>query len=290
MATPKNAPGVPAPAGQPLPSIPDDMLEITAQDAGLGVSTDPDDQILPLITVLQTNSPITDKRSTDYIAGAEAGAFWFRGDLIPIRDGVIGFDAIPCGMLTVWNEWGPTRGSGLFGRHPKQPDDVELRANQEDGGKRPQLIRRNGNVVQQAREFYLLVDGKPYCLPFHGTGHTTAKRWQAYMAQLRHPKTNGVLPSYTHRYLLTTTSQNNALGRWFGVKFEDRGAVSLPEFQAARALHAIIAPRRLSRSKLFRQSRKRPDHEASGPTASEPGRAKSLGLPSVKGCPPPSKH
>ena len=191
---------------------------------------------------MQSNSSITDKRSPDYRPGCEPGAFWFRNDLIEIRDGVIGFECIPCGMQTVWLEWAPLRGGGLLGRHLEQPTDVELRANPEGGSKRPLLVRRgSNNVLQQAREFYILVDGKPYVLPFHGTGHTTAKRWQTYFNQLRHPRTGGILPSYAHKYLLTTVAQSNALGRWFGVHFEDRGAVTLAEYQAARELHAIIS-------------------------------------------------
>ena len=43
-------------SGEASPVVPDDLLDVTARDAGLGVSTDPADQILPLITVLQTNS------------------------------------------------------------------------------------------------------------------------------------------------------------------------------------------------------------------------------------------
>jgi hypothetical protein len=95
--------------------------------------------------------------------------------------------------------------------------------------------------VQQAREFYILVDGKPYVLSFHGSGHTTARKWQSHFYQFKHPKTGDILPSYARKYLLTTVAQSNALGRWFGVKFEDRGFVSKAEYEVARELHKIIA-------------------------------------------------
>ena len=227
-------------SGEASPVVPDDLLDVTARDAGLGVSTDPADQILPLITVLQNNSPVVDKRSADHIAGAEAGCFRFRGDLIEIRDGVAGFTCIPCAMRIVWLEWGPARGSGLFGRHPKRPDDVDVR--QEDGAKWPLLVRRgSGNVLQETREFYILVDGKPYVLSFHGTGHTTARKWQSHFHQFRHPKTGGLLPAYARKYRITTVAQSNASGRWFAVKFEDLGWVSKAEYEAGRGLHEVIA-------------------------------------------------
>lgn len=117
--TPKKAPGVPMPAEQqqPLTTMSNELLAATELDSGDAFRPDPADLILPLITVFQSNSPGIDKRSPDYIAGAEAGCFHFRNDLIPICDGVVGFDAIPVWEEKLWLEWGQTRGSGLFGRH-----------------------------------------------------------------------------------------------------------------------------------------------------------------------------
>jgi hypothetical protein len=166
---------VPA-SGHALPGVPDDLLEITKQDAGLGSSPDPQDRLLPLITVLQTNSPICDKRSPTHIAGAEPGNFWFRNDLIPIRDGVTGFLCVPCGMQRVWLEWGPTRGSGLFGRHSEQPKNVIMRQS-EDGGRMVMAIADSGNVIVETREVFVLVDGKPYVFSVHGTAHTAVRMW-----------------------------------------------------------------------------------------------------------------
>ena len=75
-----------------------------------------------------------------------------------------------------------------------RPDDVETRINPEDG-KRPLLVRRGtNNVLQEVREFYILNDLKPYVFSFHGTGHTTAKRWLTHISQLQHPKTGAILP------------------------------------------------------------------------------------------------
>jgi hypothetical protein len=241
MTNPKPAAVAPHSEPQPPSAMSDEMLALTAEDAGFGVSTDPADLILPLITVLQNNSPICDMRSADYIDGAVAGAFWFRGDRIEIRDGVIGFDCVPVKMVPGWLEWGPSRGDGLRGRHLKQPEDVETRISQEDGRSKQQLVRRGtGNVLQEVREFFVMVDGKPYVLSFHGSGHTVARKWQTYFNQFRHPKTGGIMPSYSRRYHLVTVTQNNKLGRWFNVKFEDRGDVTMPEYLAARELHAIV--------------------------------------------------
>jgi hypothetical protein len=238
---PKNATAMTPVSATPLAAMSDEMLAMTEQDAGDDFRPDPSDLILPLITVFQSNSPGADKRSPDF-NGGEPGSFHFRNDLIPVRDGVIGFDAIPVWEEKLWLESGPTRGSGLSGRHSTRPDDVETRINQEDGARRPVLVRRGtNNQLQEVREFYILVDGKPYVLSFHGTGHTTAKRWLTYLGQLQHPRTSKVLPWYAHKYRITTRAESNALGRWFGVHFEDRGCVSVAEYQAAKAFRAVIA-------------------------------------------------
>ena len=102
--------------------------------------------------------------------------------------------------------------------------------------------RGSGNVLQETREFFIMTpDGKPYLFPFHGTGHTTARRWQTYFKQFRHPQTGKVMASFSRKYLLTTVAQSNRLGHWFGVQFTDRGWVSQSEYDAAKALHAIVA-------------------------------------------------
>ena len=240
MTAPENTAMQPLPDGQPLATVPDDLLGLTAQDAGLG--TDPADQLMPLITTVQSNTPIAEKRSAEYRVGAEPGSFWFRNDLIEFRDGVAGFVAIPIEMQTVWIEWGPTRGSGRHGRHPERPNDAELRTSLEDSAKSQWVRRSNSNVVVETREFFIMTpDAKPYLMPFTGAGHTTAKRWQTYFQQFRHPRTGGVMPAYSRKYLLTTVPQADKKGHhWFGVRFQDRGWVSRTEYDAARALHAVV--------------------------------------------------
>jgi hypothetical protein len=242
MTTPKPAAVTPRSEPPPPAAMSDEFLRVTAEDAGAGVSTDPADLILPLITIVQTNTPIADKRSPDYRDGAEPGCFWFRNDLIEIRDGEIGFHCVPLKMETAWLEWGPTRGSGLFGRHLQRPTDAEQHISQEDGRSKRQWVRRgSGNVLQECREFFIMVGDKLYSLSLHGSGHAVARRWMTYLNQLRHPQNGGILPAYSHRYHLSTVTQSNSLGRWFNLKFEDRGLVTMPELLAARELHAIVA-------------------------------------------------
>lgn len=222
--------------------VPDELLDITEQDAGMGVSFKAEDQLLPLIYVLQTNSPIVDKRGDVFIEGAEPGHFWLRNSLQPIRDGIQGISAIPCEMNRTWIEWMPNRG-GFVARHEKPPQDmITQMVRGDDGREKPVLVRDGtGNIIQDTREFYILVDGSwPYVLPCTGTKHTFARQWETMFHQFKHPKTNKVMPAFSRRYKLTTVPQSNALGKWFGLKFEDQGFVSKAEYDGAREFSLAV--------------------------------------------------
>jgi hypothetical protein len=65
--------------------------------------------------------------------------------------------------------------------------------------------------------------------------------WQTHFGQFLHPKTGKPLPSFARKYLLTTTPDSNDLGRWFAIRFVDKGWVSPAEYEAARALREVVA-------------------------------------------------
>lgn len=221
--------------------LPAELLDVTKEDAGMGVSFKQEDQLLPLIYVLQSNSPAVEKRSEAYIEGAEPGHFWLRNSLKPIRDGVAGITAIPCEMQRTWIEWLPNR-QGFVARHNESPADMETKmVRGDDGRERAQLVRRgNGNIIQDTREFYIIVDGFPYVLPCSGTKHTFARSWQSMFHQFRHPQTGGVMPAFSRKYKLTTVPASNASGKWFGLKFEDLGFVTMEEYNAGKAFFKAV--------------------------------------------------
>ena len=119
------------PSGGTLPA---ELLDEMAADAGRGVSTKAEDQLIPLIYILQTNSPVCDKRDPAYRDGASPGCFFLRGAIDPIREGDTGIVTIPCEMQRVWLEFLPGR-QGLVDRHAQKPADVKATV-QEEGGRR----------------------------------------------------------------------------------------------------------------------------------------------------------
>lgn len=214
--------------------IPEDMIEATALDPGLGVSFNPEDQLLPLVYILQGLSPQVNKRGDSYVDGAEPGDFWLRGALQPIRNGEEGIKAIPCGMQRSWIEWLPER-QGFVARHQEIPHGVQSKKVRRDDGSEMTVAMLGDNIIQDTREFYIMVEGHPYVLPCTSTKHTFARQWQSYFHQLTHPKTGGVMPSPSQLYLLTTVPVSNAKGDWFGLKFQFLGFVPKPVYEHAKA-------------------------------------------------------
>lgn len=225
------------------PELAEQMLADAAKgDAEKGISAQAIDQLIPLLRVLQSNSPQCDKRGADYLDGAEPGHFWLRGAVKPICDGKAGIEVVPAIMQHSWVEWQPGR-QGFVARHPSMPDDVEHRMVRDDSGReRPTLVRSNGNVIQENRDFFLLFEGQPFLMPCTSTFHTFAKEWNTYFGQIRYPAVTGpTLPAYARRYRLTTITAGNAFGKWFKPKFQDLGWVTVAaEYAAAKSLNDIV--------------------------------------------------
>jgi hypothetical protein len=224
-----------------LPAEQDEYLELTGQYAERGVSFKQEDQLLPLIYVLQALSPQVEKRGDAYIEGAEAGDFWLRNSLDPIRKGEEGISAIPVEMFRTWIEWLPNRG-GFVARHNEPPADMVAKVIRgDDGREREVMARANGNLIVDTREFYIMVDGDPYVLPCSSTKHTFARSWQTMFHRFKHPKTGKIMPAFAHKYRLSTVPTSNALGKWFGLKFEDAGSSTLEELRTCIAFsNAVI--------------------------------------------------
>jgi hypothetical protein len=224
-----------------LPAEQDEYLSLTEQYAERGVSFKAEDQLVPLIYVLQALSPQVEKRGDNYIEGAEAGDFWLRNSLDPIRNGEEGIEAIPVEMFRTWIEWLPNRG-GFVTRHDSPPMDMVAKTIIGDDGKeREVMVRGNGNFIVDTREFYLIVDGDPYVFPCSSTKHTFARQWQTMFHRFKHPTTGKIMPAFAHKYRLSTVPQSNVKGKWFGLKFEDVGKSTVEEIKACIAFSNAIA-------------------------------------------------
>lgn len=226
-----------ATTGAPVPAFMKSRLE---KDVGKGVSTAQEDNLVPLIYVLQAQSPQVNKRNAAYIEGAEASDIWLRNAPDPIVKGDIGILFQPCFFSKDWGEWVPRdSGGGFVARHLELPQDAK-KIEDPKNPNRVKYVRPNGNEIVEARHHvgYVITNNGPlpYVISLSGSGHTVSRQWMFMMngAQVDGQKA----PSFAKLYKLTTKERSNASGTWFTLDVKDAGWVSSEaDYQRGLELH-----------------------------------------------------
>lgn len=228
--------------------LPDFLVDKMDEHAGMGASTNAEDNLIPIITVIQKQSPQAEKRDPKYIEGAEAGCIWLRGAANPIVNGEEGFLFQHCCFEKDWVEWIPrSKGGGYVGRHKNRPVDAKQVAEADERGEvRNRWIRDNGNEVIETRYHIGRVfneDGtrSPYIIPFQSSGHTVSKTWMLEMNNKMTEK-GSPAPTWAKVYRIRTKYRQNAAGAWFVLSHEDAGWVTtLEDYEAGLALHLAFS-------------------------------------------------
>lgn len=201
----------------------DDMM---AADAGKGVSTSIEDNIVPLVYILQALSPQVNKKKEEYVQGAEAGMIWFRGTKKVLK-GEDGLLVVPCGLVKSWIEWQPNRG-GFVGRHDYienepnkgRPADAKFVTDAQNPKKKFWQLP-NGNTLTETREHAVIAldvfdSPKPFVIPMSGSGHGASRAWMT--KQQKTVTVNGVdyrAPSYAFLYRMKLKFNSNDQGDWY---------------------------------------------------------------------------
>ena len=203
-------------------ALPDFLAASVGEDAGAGLSTSADDNIVPLLYVLQSNSPQVNQRGADAIKGAAPGDIWIKGTDKAVP-GAEGISVQPCAFRKDWVEWVPrSAGGGYVGRHDECPKDAVEKT---DGEGRKRLVLPNGNEINETRYHYVLINGSPVVIPFSSTGHTVSRDWMHKMNGVRLADKRSV-PSFAKLWKLTTKERTNKAGTWFVLATEDDGFVA----------------------------------------------------------------
>lgn len=205
----------------------EDVLALMRKNAGKGVSTAIEDNVVPLVYILQALSPQVQKKKEEYIDGAEAGMIWFRGT----KDVVAGDEGIPvvlCHWDKAWIEWMPNRG-GYVARHAERPEDAVLTTDAENP-KRKFWQRPNKNTVVETREHVVLVldifdRPTPFVIPMSGSNHQASKEWMTSCNRKIIPDTDLKAPLYGYIYRMKLKFRTNDQGDWFMWDIQDENGV-----------------------------------------------------------------
>ena len=211
--------------GSSLLTEDDDLTQEMQKDLRKGTSQRPEDNLVPLIYILQSNSPQVNKRNPDaYIEGAEAGDIWLRHAQNPIIKGDEGITFIPCYWFKDWVEWIPRDdGGGFVGRHKELPPEAVVEMDTKS--RRAVNKMPNGNdLVETANHagFVFTRDGRalPYLIPMKSTGLTISRQWMSLFNQKLNDE-GEPYPSFSHKYHLTTKHRKNKEGEWFVFDVKD---------------------------------------------------------------------
>lgn len=236
-----------------------DVTLLMKQDSGKGVSTAAEDNIVPLIYILQAQSPQALKQKPEYIKGAEAGNIWPRGSKTLIDGEETGMPVIPVAFSKWWVEWRPDRG-GFVARHKYdaaaddkgRPDGAEWEEDPKKPG-RGKWVLPSGNELVETREHAVLalINGSwtGAVISMSSTNHTASRMWMGLMKDKRIPGSDDRAPSFAYVYCMKTVAKTNDDGDWYGWQVEDgtgdgevvflptiEGGVDL--YKMARQLHA----------------------------------------------------
>jgi hypothetical protein len=222
------------------------VMDAAAKYAGKGISDRQEDNIVPLVYLLQSNSPQTQKGNEKFVKGATGGAIWLRNapEGANVFDGEDGIEFQPCHFSVCWIEWQPNRG-GFVARHPSRPEAAVLvDVERDDGtiGKRWQMP--NGNTVAESREYAGFVysrdgeraDDMAYTIPFGGTNLTVAKQWMSSMRSEKLPSGERA-PLFANKFLLKTKLRQRGKFSWFVYEIDKIGPVeTVEEIERGNAL------------------------------------------------------
>lgn len=228
----ENVPATMQQTGTPM-NVSDEELAFLQEHKGEGISTAAEDNLVPLIYVLQAQSKQCNRQGPAYIEGAIGGSFLLRSAPQPIVDGAAGFIFQPCYFYKDFAEWIPReRGGGLVGMHRDLPANVEEIRDERNPNK-VKWRTASGNEILERRNhlgFVVTDDGQAlaYAIPFTSTGHSVSRNW---MTTMQNRTVGGVTPpAYCFLYRFRTRQRTNAQGTWF-----------LPDIEAVQ-VHPLLAP------------------------------------------------
>lgn len=205
-------------------SVPEDIDLLGDAGAG-GESIEKDDMAIPRLNILQALSPQCQKRTDEYVEGAEPGHFWNTVDE-EIIDGEKGMLLIPVSYRRCYIEWKLREdGGGFIADHGN--DDTEYKKCERDDKGR--TINADGHEIKQTAEYFVLyIDGEnnphPAVISMTGTQLKKSRQLNTKLMQLKvdRPDRKGKFnPAFFYScFNVTTAPESNDKGDWMGWRFK----------------------------------------------------------------------
>ena len=201
------------------------ILDDLETDAGGGFENmNQDDYALPFLRLLTNVSP-----EVGEVEGAMPGMI-FNSVTGELYDGKKGIQVVPCVYLRQYIEWTPRgQGSGAPVHIYPATSDILSQTHKEPGDNKDYLD--NGNYIENTANYYVMVVGsngvpEPALITMKSTQLKKSRKWNSMMQSVKMPGKNGLFtpPMFSQLYRLTTVSESNDKGKWFGWEIERTGA------------------------------------------------------------------
>jgi hypothetical protein len=222
-----------------------EMPEGYEKGEGRGISNRAEDNLIPMIIVLQPLSPQLDKKSEKYIEGAEAGTILLKnGPGEGMVSGDRGFLFQPCDFKPIWIEWvDRDKGGGFVARYEDNNGRPELKiarkhqsnrfiyVNPETGNNISNHHNHVGYVISEHGEHEPL----PAMISFKSAGITESRAWNTMLPRERPDGSQS--DSFDAVYRIISLEKKNSKGRWFDLHASKRmGWVSARQQKLGKAL------------------------------------------------------
>jgi hypothetical protein len=199
-------------------------FEEDAQSGFTGMTQE--DFALPFLKLLTSTSP-----EIGEMEGAMPGMI-LNSVTNELYDGKKGILVIPSAYVRQYIEWAP-RGSGQGGApvniYPAT-SDILTRTHREQGDNKDYLD--NGNYIENTANHYVMIlsdEGfpAPALITMKSTQLKKSRKWNSMMMSAKLMGKNGPFtpPMYSQVYRLTTQSESNDKGKWYGWEVERVGNV-----------------------------------------------------------------
>lgn len=244
----KDKPGT-AVASKGAGNVPAHLKAKIKADAGKGISDAADDSLVPLLVVLQAQSPQAIKQKPEFLKGAEAGCLWMKNAPQPVVKGEVGVLAQPVSFYKNVVEWVPKNkdgsGGGYVGEHLTMPGDAKEVADKDDPERKRMMSPRGTEYVETRNHVVILYteDGQafPYLIPLSSSGHSVSRQW---MFMMKSKVIEGdKVPSFAVLYRLRTILRTKGTHNWYVIDPHEGGEdgsvmwASTEQYEAGKLLH-----------------------------------------------------
>jgi len=229
-------------------SVPAFMQERINEVAGLGNSTDAQDNTMPFLAILHSSSPQVEENKPEYIEGAKKGML-FNTATKELFDGKEGLWVIPFAFQKALVEWTPRSSGGGYQNSYDWDDPIRKTAKpklDEKTGKPRGLVLPNGNDLIETTYTLALVPGQSMPIVIGATS-TRLKPMRDWMTLRNNINIGGkIAPAFAKKYLVQTVYQENESGSWYNYKITAGDWVDQGDFDRALEFAEMAAKGNMS--------------------------------------------